>query len=70
MELESEGKPLDSVIFTRFWFLLVNQLILLYISFTVILLDIKNGGYIDEDGCGSSGVWNISPDISLGNLFL
>ena len=28
------------------------------------------GGYMDEDGCGSSGVWNIHSDISLDNVVL
>ena len=31
---------------------------------------LEKGGYVDEDGCGSSGVWNISPDISLVDVVL
>ena len=31
--------------------------------------DLKNkGGYMDEYGCGSSGVWNIQSDISLDDV--
>ena len=28
------------------------------------------GGYMDEDGCGSSGVWNILPDVSIDDVVL
>ena len=30
----------------------------------------KNGGYMDEDECGSSRAWNICSEISLGNVVL
>ena len=30
----------------------------------------KKGGYMDEDGCGSNGVWKIRSDISLDDVVL
>ena len=32
--------------------------------------DLKKGGYMEEYGCGSSGVWNICSGISLDNVAL
>ena len=51
-------------------FLLINHPILWRIFMTVRLMTWNKGGYMDEDGCGSSGVWNIQSDISLDNVFL
>ena len=30
----------------------------------------KKGGYMDKDGCGSSGVWNIRSEFSLDDVVL
>ena len=32
--------------------------------------DLKKVGYMNKDGCGSSGVWNFCADISLENVVL